>query len=53
MLDVHICPVVIKQETDCKIAIVGYYEFVAQHFQKVSKKLEYYNCALYLAVLIV
>ena len=24
-------------KTDGKIAIVGYYEFVAQHFQKVSK----------------
>ena len=29
--------VVIEPGTDGKIAIVGYYEFVAQHLQKVSK----------------
>ena len=38
---------------DSKIALVGYYEFVAQHFQKVSKKLKYYNSALYFVLSIV
>ena len=33
--------------SDGKIAIVGYCEFVAQHFQKVLEKLKYYSCALY------